>query len=113
LGHANYKATYLVARGARQNGTPVNISSAPPKCDACILGKQTRRAVPKSREGVRSKEKGEAFFVDAAGTQNVRSATGNTCPLDIIDDCTSYGWSFPVASKADCGPKLKAFIIAR
>ncbi|KAI0354237.1 hypothetical protein OH77DRAFT_1367478, partial [Trametes cingulata] len=113
LGHANYRATYTVAAQARAAGTPVRLSDAPPKCDACILGKQTRTPVPKVREGERSRERGAIFFVDPAGNQCTRSASGNIAPLDIVDDFSSYGWTFPVASKAQCAPILRKFIIAR
>ncbi|OJT05515.1 Copia protein [Trametes pubescens] len=113
LGHANYRATYKVAVQARATGTPVNLSVLPPKCDSCILGKQTRSTVPDVREGVRSTERGSTFFVDAAGTYSTRSASGNVVPLDIIDDFSSYAWTFPVPSKAHCAPRLRAFLIAR
>ncbi|OSD00557.1 hypothetical protein PYCCODRAFT_1370885, partial [Trametes coccinea BRFM310] len=113
LGHANYRVTYDVAKRARASSTPVDLTTAPPKCDACLLGKQTRTPVPKLREGVRSSEKGDTFYVDPAGQQCTRSAAGNLYTLDIIDDFSSYGWSYPVAAKSDCGPRLRAFIIAR
>ncbi|OSD02943.1 hypothetical protein PYCCODRAFT_1366416, partial [Trametes coccinea BRFM310] len=113
LGHANYRATYTVASQAHAAGMPTRIASAPPKCDACILGKQTRSAVPKTREGPRSTVRGELFFVDPAGNQCTRSASGNIAPLDIVDDFSSYGWTFPVPSKDRCAPILRQFIIAR
>ncbi|CDO77251.1 hypothetical protein BN946_scf184753.g1 [Trametes cinnabarina] len=113
LGHANYRATYTVAKAVHASGTPVNLSSHPPKCDACIRGKQTRTPVPSVREGERSKERGGTFFLDAAGTQCTTSASGNVCPLDIIDDFSSYAWTFPVPSKAHCAPTLRDFIVAR
>lgn len=58
LSHANYKSTMDVIARICAAGTPVNSSSPPPKCDSCILGKQTRTPVPKLREGVRSTERG-------------------------------------------------------
>ncbi|OBZ67617.1 hypothetical protein A0H81_12251 [Grifola frondosa] len=51
LGHANYPAVYDLARRAAAAGMPVDLSSSPPKCEQCILGKQTRTPVPKVREG--------------------------------------------------------------
>ncbi|OSC97598.1 hypothetical protein PYCCODRAFT_1342622, partial [Trametes coccinea BRFM310] len=113
LGHANYKATFAVASRVKAAGAAVDLSSAPPKCDSCILGKQTRTPVPKIREGVRSTERGATFFVDTAGTQCTHSASGNVCALDIVDYYSSYGWMFPLPSKGHCGPTLRAFIIAR
>ncbi|KAI0628220.1 hypothetical protein C8Q77DRAFT_1026374, partial [Trametes polyzona] len=113
LGHANYRATYTVASRLRAAGTPVNLSLLPPKCDHCILGKQTRSPVPKVREGIRSTERGAVFFIDATGDQCTRSSSGNICSLDIVDDFSSYGWSIPVASKAACSSQLRTFLIAR
>ncbi|KAI0370885.1 hypothetical protein BV20DRAFT_902049, partial [Pilatotrama ljubarskyi] len=113
LGHANYRATHTVAKAVRASGTPVNLSSPPPKCDSCILGKQTRTPVPSVREGERSKERGGTFFLDAAGTQCKVLASGNVVPLDIIDDFSSYAWSFPLPTKGHCGPALRNFIVAR
>ncbi|KAL7277877.1 hypothetical protein ACG7TL_008824 [Trametes sanguinea] len=107
LSHANYSTTHA-------NGTPAaRLSEAPPKCDACILGKQTRSSVPKVREGARSTVCGKLFFIDPAGDQCTRSASGNIAPLNIIDNYSSYGWSFPVPSKDRCAPVLRDFIIAR
>ncbi|KAI0645942.1 hypothetical protein C8Q79DRAFT_910716, partial [Trametes meyenii] len=113
LGHTNYRATYTVASHAHAAGAPVRLSVAPPKCDTCVLGKQSRTPVPKTRSGDRSHVRGELFFVDPAGNQCTRSASGNIAPLDIVDDFSSYGWSFPVPSKDRCAPVLRAFIIAR
>lgn len=113
LGHANFRATHSVASKVRAAGTPVNLSILPAKCDHCIMGKQTRSSVPKVREGVRSTERGGTFFIDATGDQCTRSASGNICSLDIIDDFSSYGWAFPIASKGDCSAKLRTFLIAR
>ncbi|KAI9067428.1 hypothetical protein FKP32DRAFT_1527141, partial [Trametes sanguinea] len=113
LGHANFRATYTVASQVRASGAPTRLSDAPPKCDACVMGKQTRSSVPKVREGTRSTVRGELFYVDPAGNQCTRSASGNIAPLDIIDDYSSYGWTFPVASKDRCAPLLRQFIIAR
>ncbi|KAI0354335.1 hypothetical protein OH77DRAFT_1362116, partial [Trametes cingulata] len=113
LGHANYRATYTVAKAVRASGTPVNLSSPPPKCDACIRGKQTRTPVPSVREGERSKERGGTFFQLLTSKTCTTSASGNVCPLDIIDDFSSYAWTFPVPSKAHCAPTLRNFIVAR
>ncbi|KAI9064567.1 hypothetical protein FKP32DRAFT_1527134, partial [Trametes sanguinea] len=113
LGHANIRATFTVASRVSQSGTAVDLASVPPKCESCILGKQTRSSVPKVREGLRSTERGATFFIDAAGPQCTRSASGNYYTLDIVDDYSSYGWTFPLSSKAQCAPTLRDFIVAR
>lgn len=53
LGHANYRAVYDLARSGNATGMPITLSTSPPICDACILGKQTKSIVPKVRTGVR------------------------------------------------------------
>ncbi|KAI9059359.1 hypothetical protein FKP32DRAFT_1528341, partial [Trametes sanguinea] len=113
LGHANPRVTYAVAKQAHTASSPVDLTIAPPKCASCILGKQARTPVPKSREGTRSTEHGTTFFLDAGGTQCTRSASRNVCLLDIVDDFSLYGWTIPVPSKGHCGPALRSFIIAR
>jgi hypothetical protein len=46
LGHANNQAIYDMAMKGLARGMQVDLSSAPPKCDACVLGKQIRTPVP-------------------------------------------------------------------
>src|SRR6202023_3119665 len=51
LGHANPQSIYDLATKDLATGMPVDLSERPPKCDFCILGKQTRSPVPKTRSG--------------------------------------------------------------
>jgi hypothetical protein len=41
LGHANFRAVYDLAHSGNAIGMPIDLSAVPPKCDDCILGKQT------------------------------------------------------------------------
>ncbi len=51
LGHAHYSVVQAMAREGRIRGmSPTMASALPPKCDSCILGKQTRTSVPKKRQ---------------------------------------------------------------
>ncbi|CCM06824.1 uncharacterized protein FIBRA_09127 [Fibroporia radiculosa] len=99
LGHTNYRTLFDMSSAGLLPGMPIDFSAAPPKCDSCLLGKQTRSAVPKVREGVRSSEQLGLVYVDLMGPANVKSLSGNLYALHIIDDFTSYSWSIPLPSK--------------
>lgn len=47
LGHANYQAITEMAWKGTITGMPTSFTSKPPKCESCILGKQTKMPVPK------------------------------------------------------------------
>jgi len=66
LGHCNLGAVVDMARQGSAEGMKINLSSSPPKCDACILGKhwQTRSSVSKVREGEKAARPLERVFVD-------------------------------------------------
>ncbi|KAG1866231.1 hypothetical protein F4604DRAFT_1505943, partial [Suillus subluteus] len=113
LGHANYCAVYDLARSGNAVGMPVNLSAVPPKCDHCILGKQTRTAVPRVREGKRAVRKLEIIHVDLMEHPDTVSAASNKYVMDIIDDFSSYAWAIPLAAKSDAFPALKAWALAR
>jgi len=51
LGHTNYTSIVNMARKGLVEGMPIDLSTEPPKCQHCILGKQTKSLVPKIREG--------------------------------------------------------------
>lgn len=114
LGHANYKAIQQLAHDHRIKGALTLPHHNPPKCDNCLLGKQTRTPVPKLRqEGHRAKRKLEIVWVDLMGPVNVQSKSGNHYVLDIVDDFTSMPWSIPLRNKSDAFSALKAWELAR
>ena len=47
LGHCNTRTIIDMARNKIAKGMPIDLSSSPPKCNHCMLGKQTRSPVPK------------------------------------------------------------------
>jgi hypothetical protein len=74
-------------------GAPISSVLRLPKCDTCILGKQTRTSVPKKcKEGKRHRvtRKLEGVWVDLSGPHTVRSCTRNEYVMDIADDYTSF-----------------------
>lgn len=54
LGHLNPDTIIAMVHSKAVQGMPIDISFAPPKCDSCILGKQTCLSVPKIWEGVQA-----------------------------------------------------------
>ena len=48
---------------------PINLSTLQPICEHCILGKQTKVPMLKSREGMRVKSKLEIVYSDIAGPE--------------------------------------------
>ena len=101
LGHLNHDTIVAMARSKAVQGMPIDISFTPPKCDSCILGKQTRSSVPKVREGVRASRPLERVFLDLCGPMSVASRSGRLYSMNVIDDYTSYVWSLPLRNKSD------------
>jgi hypothetical protein len=116
LGHANYQAVREMAKNGLIPGMPTNFPPAnPPKCEFCVLGKQTKTPVPKTRKegpGHKATRVLEKVWVDLSG-QHMRSRTGNEYVMDIVDDYTSQLWSIPLKNKDDSFPELKAWELAR
>jgi hypothetical protein len=116
LGHANYQSLWDMTKKGTLTGASVSTISRPPKCDACILGKQTRTPVPKKHEegeGHKAMRKLEKVWIDLSGPHAVRSRTRNEYVMDIVDDFTSFPWSIPLKNKDDTFLELKAWELAR
>jgi hypothetical protein len=116
LGHANYQSLWDMVKKGTLTGAPISSVLRLPKCDACILGKQTKTPVPKKHkeeEGHRATRKLEKVWVDLSGPHAVKSRTGNEYVMDIVDDCTSFPWSIPLKNKDNTFPELKAWELAR
>ena len=67
LGHANYQAIQDMLKKGLIKGAKTISPRSPPKCDSCIIGKQTKTPVPKIREkglGHRATRKLEKVWVD-------------------------------------------------
>ncbi len=99
LGHCGNDTIVEMARKNVVQGMLIDLSSAPPRCNHCILGKQTRSAVPKVREGEKAARPLERVFVDLCGPMPCRSRAGRLYSMNIIDDFSSYMWSLPLRSK--------------
>ena len=101
LGHLSPDTIVSMARSKAVQGMPINISFSPPKCNSCVLGKQTRASVPKLREGVRATRPLECVFLDLCGPTSVASRSGRFYSMNLIDDFTSYVWTLPLRTKSE------------
>ena len=109
LGHCNPQAIIDMAKNGVSKGMPIDLSSLPPKCDSCALGKQSRSPVPKKREGVKADRRLGKVYVDLCGPMAVTSRSGNLYSMNVIDDFSGYGWSIPLRAKADASSSLQTW----
>ena len=117
LGHANYQTLRDMVNNGMIEGMPKNLPSGNPvpKCEFCVLGKQTKTPVPKLRKeglGHKATRKLEKVWVDLSGP-HIRSRTGNEYIMDIVDDYTSRVWPIPLKGKGDAFEELMAWERAR
>jgi len=99
LGHCSTDAIVDMACKGVVQGMRVDLSTAPPRCDHYISGKQTRSPVPKMREGIRASRPLERVYVDLCGPMPCASRSGRLYLMNLIDDFSSYVWSLPLRSK--------------
>ncbi|KAG2045537.1 hypothetical protein BDR06DRAFT_830552, partial [Suillus hirtellus] len=101
LGHANYLTIYDFAHSGFATDMPIDLSSLPPICDACILDKQMKTSLPKVREGQCVDCRLRIVHVDLMEHPDTVSIAGNKYIMDVIDGFSSYSWSIPLASKSN------------
>ena len=113
LGHVNYQTLRDMVNNGMIKGMPKNLPSGDPvpKCEFCVLGKQTKTPVSKLRKerlGHRATRKLEKVWVDLSGP-HIRLRTGNKYIMDIVDDYTSCVWPIPLKGKGDTFAELMAW----
>ena len=86
LGHCNFGTFIDMAQRGAVEGAAIDLSSSPPKCNACILGKQTRSPVPKVREGGKASCPFERVFVDLCGSIHPVPTSGHLYSVNVIGD---------------------------
>ena len=96
LGHCNAQAIVEMAKNGVSQGMPIDLSSLPPKCDHCAIGKQMKTTVPKVQEGHKVMRRLEQVHVDLCGPMAVVSRTRNVYGMNMIDDFSGYVWSIPL-----------------
>ena len=110
LGHINFASIIQMAKSGMALGMPVDLSSLPPLCEHCVVGKQTKTPVPKTRRGERAQQKLAKVFSDITGPEDVGSTLGEKYILNFIDDYTSMSWIFPLKRKSDAADVLQQWI---
>jgi hypothetical protein len=88
-------------------GMPVDLSELPPSCKHCILGKQTRTPVPKTRTHTRSTRKLGVVYADLTGPEAVESKRRNFYSMELVDEYTDMTWCIPLRTKDRAFPELK------
>jgi len=96
-----------MARNNAVKGMPINLSTIPPRCEHCILGKQACTPVPKMQEGLKATKRLGRVFVDLCGPMSSTSKSGHSYAMNIIDDFSSYVWTIPLRSKGDAAQALQ------
>ncbi|KAK0225726.1 hypothetical protein IW262DRAFT_1247641, partial [Armillaria fumosa] len=109
LGHLNNHSIHLMATKQLAEGMPIDLSTIPPSCKSCVLGKQTRSSVPKVREGKRASKRLEIVSVDLTGPEDVVSASGNHYMMSIVDEYTCMPFVKPLKAKDASFEKIKAW----
>ena len=90
LSHCNTRSIIDMARSKAVKGMSIDLSSLFPKCDSCVLGKQTQSPVSKTREGMKATKPLERVYVDLCGPMPVTSRSGFSYSMNVIDDYSSY-----------------------
>jgi hypothetical protein len=108
LGHINYDSIVRLACHGLASGMHVDLSTLPPKCDHCILGKQTRNKIPKIREGRRASRCLEKVFVNLTGPF-IATPAGFSYVMHVVDDFSLFVWSIPLRDKASAFAALCAW----
>jgi hypothetical protein len=90
LGHVNYKSIVDMSNNGMVKGMHINLSSTPPKCESCILRKQTKTPVPKIREGVHATGLLDVVYIDLTSPQSVQSTSRFNYVMNIIDNASSF-----------------------
>ena len=116
LGHANHQTLKEMVSSGMIPGMPKDLHCEdPPKCEFCVLGKQTKTPVPKLCEvgpGHRATRRLEKVWVDLSGP-HVRLRTSNEYVMNIVNDYTSHIWSIPLKGKGDAFGELVTWERAR
>ena len=90
-----------MAEQGLMSGMPTNLSTIPPICEHCVLGKQARTPIPKVREGEQAKRLLEKVFSDITGPEDVQTPSGGLYTLNFIDDFSQKTWAYVLKRKAD------------
>jgi len=88
-------------------GMPTDLSNLPPFCQCSILGKQTKKTVPKMRQGGKAKKLLEVIYADLTGPEDVALAGRAKYFLNLVNDLSAITWTYLIKEKSQA---KKAFI---
>ena len=104
LGHMNYQTLRDMIKNQKIPGMTQNLlQEDPPKCEFCVLGKQTKTPVPKFHKegpGHRATRKLEKVCVDLSSS-HVKLRTGNEHIMNIADNYMSRVWPILLKKKSE------------
>ena len=97
LGHVNYTSIIQMAWDGVAVGMPTDLSTIPPVCQHCILGKQTKWVVPKMQQGERAQG---ILDINLTGPEDVTSVGGAKYILNFVDDMSGMMWTYLIKEKS-------------
>ena len=111
LDHANYQSIVDMSDNGMIKDMHVNLSSMPPKCQSCILGKQTKTPVPKKQEGAWAKGILDIVYIDLTSLQPVQSASGFSYVMNLMGDVASCTYTYLLLLKSTTIKVLKEWVL--
>jgi hypothetical protein len=105
----NYVLIIEMAKGGYASGMPTNLLTLPTVCEHCILGKQTKKSVPKKWEGERSKGLLDIVYSDLTGPEDMTSAGGAKYILNFVEDHSDMLWIYLLKDKNDAPDAFKGW----
>jgi len=90
-----------MAQGGHAQGMPANLLTIPATCEHCIVGKQTKRPVPKTRSGTQSANPLDIIYSDITGPEDIPMAGGNHYIINFINDHSDMLWLYLIKEKSD------------
>jgi hypothetical protein len=108
LGHVNMDTIHRMSRQTLVEGMPLTTPSSPCLCEHCIIGKQKKAIVPKSRAGERAGGILDVVYADLQGPF-CRSIDGNYYSLDLYDEHSARVFAIPIPSKDRAAEAIEAW----
>ena len=80
-------------------GMPTDLSTLPPVCQHCILGKQKKQAIPNTQQGERAKGLLDIIYSNLMGPEDITSAGGVKYILNFVNDMSGMTWTYLIKEK--------------
>ena len=101
FGHTNLQSIYNLATKDLTKDILVDLSECLPKCDHCIMGKQTHLIVPRICTGDKSTYRLGIVWMDLMRPDAVELASFMHYLINIVNDYSSFSWIFPLYQKSN------------